>query len=366
MTASVGSAPGRLDLVGGVADYAGALVLEVPTRVNTRVIAEPAPAFEVGDVSLSPAELRELAGLPDSDVRAELASAARWTRYPLGVVLMLLRHDAIEPPTVRLTVESDVPIAMGASSSAALEVATARALGADRTLGPIDLAMLCQAAENRIVGAACGVMDQVTVALGEPGAVLPILCRPASAELPVRLPIDIEVVGWPSGRAHDVAGDPYGRARAASFMGRRIAGLPVSWTSELPPSCLVDLPEEVDGASFLDRWSSAEDPLSTIDPDEIYPVRAATAFGVEEHRRSIAALDHLRAGDFAALRPLLAASHAGYTAMGLGHPATDRILAEAFDRPGVHAARTSGGGSGGTVVVLSDVGAVDDIEGIIR
>ncbi len=224
VSTSVASAPGRLDLLGGVADYSGVLVLEVATQARTTVTTEPADAFEVGEVILTPEDLRALAGAANSSVRTTLAGVPTWTRYPIGVAVVLVRHGVLEPPRVRITVESDVPIAMGASSSVALEVATARgARCASQIVPPLRLAVLCQEAENGIVGAPCGIMDQVAVAVGEPGAVLPILCRPASVEAPVALPPGIEVVGWPSGAAHDVAGDPYGRARAAAFMGKRIA-----------------------------------------------------------------------------------------------------------------------------------------------
>lgn len=367
---TVGVAPGRIDLLGGVADYAGALVLEVPTRVATTVTASPLDRFEVGGVSLDPTELRGLAAISDEEVRRELADVPSWTRYPIGVVVVLVRHGVIDPPMVRMEVSSDLPIGMGVSSSAALEVATARALGADRHLDPLRLAMLCQAAENGIVGAPCGIMDQVTVAIGTVGHVLPILCRPAAVEAGIALPPGTEVVGWPSDAGHDIAGRPYGTARAASFMGRRIAeassGRSWAWTSEVPSDLLADLPDELDGATFLERWGDTDDPLTMVEPDGCYPVRAATTFGVEEHQRTTRAAAHLRDGDPRALGALLSASHAGYTAMGLGHPATDAIVAEALDRPGVHAARASGGGSGGTVAVLCDTGALDDIEGIIR
>ncbi len=240
----------------------------------------------------------------------------------------------------------------------------------DQIVQPLRLAALCQEAENGIVGAPCGIMDQVAVAVGEPGAVLPILCRPASVEAPVAWPPGIEVVGWPSGAAHDVAGDPYGRARAAAFMGKRMAEAALQasfpWTSDLPVTCLANLPEEVTGEEFLARWSRTDDPLTDIQAEVLYPVRAATGFGVDEHRRTRAALGHLRAGELAPLGPLIAASHASYTAMGLGHPATDAIVAEALARPGVFAARASGGGSGGTVVVLCEQGALDDVAGLIR
>ncbi len=282
---------------------------------------------------------------------------------------MLVRHGVIEPPRVALTVTSDLPPSIGLSSSAALEVATTRALGAD-AFDPLRLALLCQEAENHVVGAPCGVMDQVTVVMGHAGAVLPILCRPAAVDAPVDLPAALEVVGWPTGAEHDVGGAPYRRARVAAFMGKRLVeeqtGRVVDWVSELPADAVADLPEALQGWAFLERWGPTDDTVTTVDPDVTYPVRAATTFGVEEHARTNHALDALGAGDATTLGALMAGSHAGYDAMGLGHPAATEVIAAALTTPGVHGARSSGGGSGGTVVVLCDRGALDHVPGVIR
>jgi L-arabinokinase len=154
-------------------------------------------------------------------------------------------------------------------------------------------------------------------------------------------------------------------------MGKRIVEDAVdrtwSWVSELPRGALDELPGALDGATFLDRWGGTDDDVTTVDPTETYPVQAATRFGVEEHARTERAVAHLEHSDVSALGPLLAASHAGYDAMGLGHPAATAAVHEALRRPGVHGARSSGGGSGGTVIVLCDRGALDDVDvGLIR
>ncbi len=369
MTSTTGSAPGRLDLLGGVADYSGALVLEVPTRLATTVVAEPADRFTVGPVAIDADELARLAHLAYPEIRAALAVHPRWTHYVIGTALVLVRHGVIAAPRVSLAVASDVPVSVGVSSSAALEVATARALGAGG-IDPLRLASLCQEAENHVVGAPCGIMDQVAVAMGVPGAVLPILCRPASVEAPVPLPEGVEVVGVPTGAEHDVGGAPYRRARAAAFMGKRIVeartGHTWPWVSELPAEAVDELPETLDGATFLDGWTATDDVVTTVDPGEAYPVAAATRFGVDEHRRSEAALDAIRRGACAELGPLMAGSHAGYDAMGLGHPAATTTVEKVLDRGGVVGARSSGGGSGGTIVVVCERGALDDVDDLIR
>jgi L-arabinokinase len=361
------SAPGRLDLLGGVADYAGALVLEIPTSQATEVEVTSDAAFVVGPAVVPADDLARLAQRPYREMRNALAPFPVWTHYVLGVVMVLVRHRVVEPAPVRVQISSDLPVSVGVASSAALEVAMARALAPD--LDPLRLAALCQEAENQVVGAPCGIMDQVAVAVGRPGALLPILCRPATVRPSLPLPPDLEVVGWPTGASHDVSGQPYRRARAAAFMGKRMvedeAGRSWSWVSELPTELVDALPDTLSGAAFLDRWDGAVDDLTSVDEAECYPVRAATAFGRDEHGRSERALAVL-AADAAALGPLLAASDAAYTSMGLGHPAASAVVTEAQQRPGVLGARSSGGGSGGTVVVACRAGSLDDVEGLIR
>lgn len=365
----MGEAPGRLDVIGGVADYSGALVLETPTAATTTVTATEADRFVVGPVSLDPGELALLARSPFETARELLAPAPRWTHYLVGVALVLVRHGVVEPPVVELSVSSRLPQAVGVASSAALEVATARALGAD-DLEPVRLAALCQEAENRVVGAPCGIMDQVAVVSGVPGHVLPVLCRPATVHAPEPLPPGVEVVGWPTGAVHDVGGPPYARARSAAFMGKAMieqaAGRRWRWVSELPPAAVAGLPVAVEGERFLERWGETGDDATTVDPAVVYPVRAATAFGGEEHRRAQRALAALVRGELAALGPLMAASHAGYDAIGLGHPAATERVEQALARPGVYGARSSGGGCGGTVVVVCARGALDDVDDLIR
>jgi len=90
----------------------------------------------------------------------------------------------------RIVVSSDVPEGKGVSSSAAVETASMHAVAAvlGIELEVRELALLCQKSENLVSGAPCGVMDQVTVAMGTAGSVLPILCRPATVRPTLALP----------------------------------------------------------------------------------------------------------------------------------------------------------------------------------
>ena len=98
---------------------------------------------------------------------------------------------------LRILVDSRVPEGKGVSSSAAVEVATMRAVAAlaEHELPGAELARLCQIAENRVVGAPCGIMDQMTSALGRENQLLALLCQPATVEGYVAIPGRHRVLG---------------------------------------------------------------------------------------------------------------------------------------------------------------------------
>ena len=80
---------------------------------------------------------------------------------------------------------------------------------------------MCQKVENRIAGAPCGIMDQVTSCFGQAGALLRMVCQPHDLRLPLRFPEGVRVVGINSNVRHSVGGGQYGRVRCAAFMGHK-------------------------------------------------------------------------------------------------------------------------------------------------
>jgi L-arabinokinase len=226
-------------------------------------------------------------------------------------------------------------------------------------------------------------MDQLASAHGTRGALLPILCRPDVLDDPVPLPTGAVVVGWPSGVRHAVSGSPYATARAAAFMGKKILEKslthPLAHLTELTPAQLgefagAELPPVFLGRDFLDRHGGVDDPLSSIDAGQHYPVEAAVRFPILENFRSAQAVRLLRAvrpdnreDTLRTVGELLYQSHSGYGAMGLGCPETDVMVQAVRERGperGFHGARVSGGGSGGTVVVLLEATALPELEGL--
>lgn len=397
-TVTVAVAPGRLDVIGGIADYSGATVLEATigpcTSVAMRrrddgVIRVTTVGPEAGDLDGATFETTVAATrLPVADLRARIGARSRWAAYVVGAWHVLVAEGvATDLPGADVVVVGLVPLGAGVASSAALEVATMRALcaiaGID--LGGLRLAALCQMVEHRVAGAPCGIMDQVTCALGEAGALLELRCQPHDVLGHVAIPPTLAILGLDSGVKHAVGGERYPRVRAAAFMGREIlrrgpgsppVDVPGGHLCNLVPRAFAHvvsrLPLRLRGRDFLAQFGDHHDAATVIDPDVEYPVRGATTHPITEQARVMrfraaltAAGRAIAHGDVTARATALASggrqmygAHRSYSRnCHLGSTETDRIVALVrAEGPanGLHGAKITGGGSGGTVAVLAD------------
>jgi L-arabinokinase len=312
---------------------------------------------------------------------------------------VLAREHGVSFPTgADVLVESEIPEGKGVSSSAAIEAATMEAVVAAWQIGiePRLRAIRCQQVENRIVGAPCGVMDQMASICGEAGALMSLLCQPAEFQGSVPLPRHLHLWGIDSGIRHAVTGADYGAVRVGAFMGYRIiaelARLPVRagdreghvrvddrrWHGYLANVGSdtfrrfgPDIPEKLDGAAFLARYHGTTDPVTRVEPSRRYAIRTPTAHPIYEHERVTEWARQLAASstDVVRLGELMYESHASYSACGLGSDGTDRLVAlarEAGIARGIYGAKITGGGSGGVVAILADAGAGDAVRMIAR
>jgi L-arabinokinase len=376
---AVARAPGRLDVMGGIADYSGSLVLERPIAEATWAAIQPTgrPMFDVVSLGRPPLTipLETLApdGVPigyDQAYRM-FRDSEMWAAYVVGVLLVLARERGVPLRSgLRIVVCSTVPEGKGVSSSAAVETATmhaaAQSLGLDVT--GRDLALLCQHAENLVAGAPCGVMDQMTCVFGERDTLLALLCQPAELQPPVRIPPDLEFWGLDSGERHAVGGSDYGSVRTGAFMGLRLLTAEVNLSTEYlanvgPPQfereLLRHLPDEMNGDEFLARYGGIDDSVTTVQPGRRYRVCAPTAHPVYERQRAeefrLLLTDSPDHAACVRLGELMYGSHASYGECGLGSTGTDRlveIVRREGTASGLYGARITGGGSGGTVAVL--------------
>ena len=407
-------APGRLDVMGGIADYSGALVLELPLAAATFVAIQPTSEAHIVLWSMNEEHRAEDAAvsLPldvlfpvDKPLEYDEAHMllttdpkSAWTAYVAGVLVLLHReHGVAFEHGLRIFIASDVPIGKGVSSSAALEVATMQAICAvsGLHLERREIALLCQKVENYIVGAPCGVMDQMTAVYGEPHSLMALLCQPAELQPAVALPADIEMWGIDSGIPHAVARDDYGSVRVGAFMGYRIiaeqAGLAVrlqeqghvliddlhwhGYLANISPSLWETtyrdhVPVMLDGETFLECYGGTTDLVTQVDPRRTYAVRQATAHPIYEHARvrlfrDLLDGEHVSEEQLLQLGELMYQSHASYSACGLGSDETDtlvKLVRQAGPEAQLYGAKITGGGSGGTVAVLARRGSQETIQ----
>ena len=381
----VARAPGRLDVMGGIADYSGARVLELPLDCATFALvqAQAAPRCEVASLRGGRWDFFaiELPLAPPEQLAAWFreAQADRWASYVVGVVQALL-PTGTATTGLRILINSSVPEGRGVASSAALEVAVATAVAASlqQRIDPAELAVLCQRVENHIVGAPCGIMDQMTSACGRMDRLLQLRCQPGTIEGHLEVPAGYRFYGIDSGISHAVSGADYGTVRTAAFMGLRILIAETPWRgrylADLTPvefsQFAPTLPQEMTGAAFLERYGGISDTATVVHPDRRYPVRRASEHPVGEQARVdrfarlLSTLAH-HPDAASELGQLMYASHQSYSACGLGSTATDAIVERiraAGPERGVFGAKITGGGSGGTVAVFG----TRDAEGCVR
>ncbi|HTS15922.1 MAG TPA: galactokinase [Candidatus Sulfotelmatobacter sp.] len=327
--AAVVRAPGRVNLIGEHTDYNAGLVMPVAIDLEIRLAFVACHDREV--------RVRLLADGREGSFDLDAIGPARhdWTDYLAGTALELGRAGQA-PAAFTGVLASTLPQGAGLSSSAALELAAAWAFagpGGPR-LAPLDLARVCQRAENGYVGVRSGLMDQFAAAHGVAGAALLFDCRDLTwREIPLPLATH-ELVVIHSGMPHQLAaGSAYNDRRAECE--RAVAAL-----ARVDPG--VRTLRDVD-TGLLAR---ARPQL-----DEVAFRRARHV--VTENARVLATAQAFAAQDLAAVGELWAAGHASLRDdFEVSTPELDALVGLATATPGVAAARMTGGGFGGSTINL--------------
>ncbi|MGZ4708857.1 MAG: galactokinase [Acidimicrobiales bacterium] len=312
-------APGRVNLIGDHTDYTGGLAVPMAIDLGTTITGRRVE----GRITLRSSGFPGTVDIPLGRGSKALADPGSvepsWGRY-VAAVASQLRTGVGFDGEVRTT----IPIGTGLSSSAALEVAVAVALGADGP--PIEIALACQRAEQLASGVPCGVMDQLVSLTGVSGHALLIDFRTLATE-PVPVPADAAIAVIHSGEERRLASSAYAERRAQLEAAERIVG-PLR--------------------------EATRDDLATIDDDV---VRARARHGVSENDRVLRFAAALRQGDLVAAGALMIDAHASSRDdFGASTPAVDALVDRLVATPGVHGARLTGGGFGGCVVALVDPG----------
>lgn len=237
-------APGRVNLIGEHTDYNQGLVM--PAAISMGIWAAIAPRTDRKIVVYS----RQFAEPFEFELNDTSGKRGQWTDYVQGVAV-LLRQGGFPLHGANFLIHGEVPLGAGLSSSAALEIAAAFALTqlAGKSIDPVELAKLCQKAENEFVGARCGIMDQFISSMGQQAHCLMIDCRSLEYSS-LRIPDDICLVVCNTMVKHANASGEYNTRRAQCEEGvARLAQLLPNISSLRDVSalqlrqCCLDLPE---------------------------------------------------------------------------------------------------------------------------
>jgi galactokinase len=314
----IAHAPGRVNLLGEHTDYNDGFVLPtaIPQRTTVSMRRNGRDAFALHAATLDREARFGLDAAPDE----------QFARYVYGC-MRGLADEGIDVPGLDIHVDSDVPMGVGLSSSAALEVAVLRAVREllGLALDDVRIAQLAQRAEIDHAGVNCGIMDQMASSLAGTDSMLFLDTRSLERRL-VPMPQGTELLVVDSGLSRSLAGSAYNARRAQCEAAAQALGV----------------------ASLRD----VDDPASVESLPE--PLRRRARHVVTENARVLRAVDGVDADTFGTL---MNASHASLRDdYEVSVPPLDALVALLQRRPAVHGARLTGAGFGGACVALCRAG----------
>ncbi len=392
----VARAPARLDIMGGIADYCGANVFQM--TLNRAVAAAIQPRNDkkllaltiqdekllVPSVQMSLDDFYEddkLKSYPQVRNMMSTKENSAWMGYVLGCFFALLKEEKVEkfPHGAVIVIKSDIPMGAGIASSAAIEVATLSIINQQYRLGlkPIEIARLGQIVENCVVGAPCGIMDQVTATLGKRNKILSLLCQPDKILEYVDCPTNVSFIGIHPKVLRSTKSSAYIDTRTAAFMGLTILQKELAWkkldtnylcnltVEEYEKMCIPLLPQKIHGCEFIEKYGQSVDNVTKVKPDKIYNVRNCVNHPVYENARvkqfidaikNVQTYPHHAQQYLTEAGSLMYESNASYRdCAGLGCPEIDGIVNIAQKigpQGGIYGAKITGGGGGGTAALL--------------
>ncbi len=328
------AAPGRVNLIGEHTDYNDGFVL--PVAIDRHVVMAVAPRQD-RTVRVYAIDLRQMATFTLDDIERD--NEHLWSNYERGVAWALqdAGHTLVG---LDIAMTSDVPIASGLSSSAAVELATALSFqtSGGLSLDGVERALLCQKAENDFVGMHCGIMDQYISSLGESEHALLIDCRSLGYRA-IPIPTGCAIVVCNTKKPRSLVSSAYNERRQECERGAAVLG--------------VKALRDVSVSTFEARQMEL-DPLT----------RKRCRHVVTENQRAQDAVAALESGDLPLFGRLMDASHVSlrddYEVSCLE---LNAMVEAARTCPGVLGARMTGAGFGGcTVNLVRD----EDVEGLLQ
>jgi len=328
---AISFAPGRVELLGNHTDYNQGLVLSAAIHLGVTVRARKDSSNLITVSSATNGRRAEI----DIPSIARLHTES-WANYPLGV-LETLRQTGFPLGGTTIDIDSNLPLVAGLSSSAALEVATAFALRElyRLPLDPMQIAKLCQRAENEFVGVQCGLLDQASSVFGQAGKAILLDFRSVTAE-PVGLPSEVAILLLASGIPHALTGGEYNERREQCAR----------------------------AAALLSVTALRETTTAAVQAAKMDPVVQRRALHITgENERVSRGIKALRRDDPETFGQLMFESHrSSRDNFENSTPALDCLVEIAEQTSGVYGSRLTGGGFGGSTVSLVSRAQADQIK----
>lgn len=389
--------PGRLDCIGGMADFSGALALQMPIERAAFLAAgrRDDQRIEIHSLGWNGEGGRASYSWPlsvfyQSDGQfvmpehlAGAMSECSWARLVAGVCLALLESGEVPhfAGGVTLMLRSDIPCSAGLAASAAIQVVVAKALAAlfDIELDNRAILRACRSAGSESDHGPRGLVDHVTCLLGVQDALLQIRGQGCDVLGSLPLPREVTFAAVDSGLRLPIYAQRYQDNRVSCLLGQhlveRLLGHPqdngdgaYSCLANISPSEYVqrlrnDLPVKMRGKEFIATYGQPPALEGLIQPDQIYKLRSRTEHHIYENDRTHRMLERLsrarRTGERDALMEageLMYASHWSYgQRCGMGSVETDVLVNAVRARGaarGLYGAKVTAGGCGGAVAVL--------------
>jgi galactokinase len=398
-------APGRLDVMGGLSDYAGALACDLPLDVATAVAFQrrddrklviknylpstptDSPTQETVEISLDDF-YGTAALLPENTLRDFFKGQSHWAASVAGAYPILARHKKItrRTPGANIAIYSNIPGGAGLASASATACAALAALTAayHLILDPLETALLAMKVEHHVVGSSVGISAAAAAVLGKKDQLHLLHCQPHESKGHLAVPPGLSILGISIGPSENSAVSASRRARTSAFIAQAIlarmykdlgfkkdptGGYLANVAPELYPTYFRPiLPDAIEGKAFLEKYGAINDRTSVVDPAQRYTPRASADYHVLESARSRNFVEHLRAiaapndnafreVQAAAAGNLMLESH--HSAIANGGPQSDRIdalvqlIADGRNEFGIYGARATGG----TVTLLARTSA---------
>ena len=317
-----------MNLIGEHTDYNDGFVLPAAIQFHTTVAIAPRNDHKLVLASENYAEekqfdSRHLPAEPSQD----------WSDYVIGVARELAARG-VRVPSASLLIQGDVPQGAGLSSSASLEVAVCQALLelTSSSMDGVELAKLCQRAENEFVGARCGIMDQFVAVHGKKNHALLLDCRTLQYQHEL-VPTGVRLVICNTMVRHSLAGGEYNERRKECEQGARL------FAQKKPGvTALRDV--------TMDDFAKFQGELPEV-------VRRRCRHVITENARALEAGEALARNDLERFGQLMHQSHVSLRDdYEVSCPELDLMVDLAAGKKGVYGARMTGGGFGGCTINL--------------